>query len=197
MARIKSVSEISPRHDDGNPGFPVEGRNRESEASGLPARLKRCAELAGNGDALAQKAAVPRRTLETYLSGRAEPKASRLVAIAGAVDVSLDWLLTGEGPMERGGDHAYTPREQGAAARPGVAEAAETVGLDHLDEDTLVAAVVAVEEVMAEEGWELDPRTKGQIVGLLYDMYIDRHGAGAAAPAIDKRNVTRLFKLVS
>ena len=99
--------------------------------------------------------------------------------------------------MERGGDHAHTPRERAAGERPDVTDAAGAAGLDHLDEDTLVAAVVAVEEVMAEDGWELDPRTKGQIVGLLYDIYIDRHGAGAAAPAIDKRNVTRLFKLVS
>lgn len=67
---------------------------------GLSQRIRRCAELAGSGDALAQKAAIPRRTLETYLSGEAEPKASRLAAIADAAGVSLNWLVTGEGPEE-------------------------------------------------------------------------------------------------
>ncbi|MBA1443774.1 MAG: helix-turn-helix transcriptional regulator [Chromatiales bacterium] len=64
----------------------------------LADRIKQCADMAGSGDALAQKAAIPRRTLETYLSGQSEPKTSRLVAIAKAADVSVEWLATGEGP---------------------------------------------------------------------------------------------------
>ncbi len=65
----------------------------------LAGRIKKCADLAGNGDELARKTGIPRRTLETYLSGNAEPKASRLAAIARAGGVTVDWLATGEGPM--------------------------------------------------------------------------------------------------
>lgn len=72
--------------------------NSETEST-LAERIKKCAHIAGSGDALANKTAIPRRTLETYLSGDAEPKASRLAAITKASGVNGNWLLSGEGPM--------------------------------------------------------------------------------------------------
>jgi phage repressor protein C with HTH and peptisase S24 domain len=65
----------------------------------LKDRIRQCSELAGSGDALARKTSIPRRTLETYLTGKTEPKASRIEAIARAVGVSVHWLVTGDGPM--------------------------------------------------------------------------------------------------
>jgi len=65
----------------------------------LAARLRHCAEIAGSGDNLARKSAIPRRTLEYYLTGQREPKASKLVAIADAVGVTVEWLVSGRGSM--------------------------------------------------------------------------------------------------
>ena len=62
---------------------------------GLAARIRQCADSIGSGDELARRTGIPRRTLETYLTGAAEPKASRLAAIAKVAGVSLDWLVTG------------------------------------------------------------------------------------------------------
>lgn len=53
--------------------------------------------MAGSGDELSRKTAIPRRTLEEYLTGESEPKASRIAAIARAAGVSAHWLVTGEG----------------------------------------------------------------------------------------------------
>lgn len=63
----------------------------------LAARLRECAALVGGGEALSQKAGIPRRTLETYLTGTADPKGKRLAAICAAAGISGHWLLTGEG----------------------------------------------------------------------------------------------------
>ena len=65
----------------------------------LSNRIRKCAEIAGSGDALSRLTAIPRRTLEMYLSGDAEPKAVRMGLIANAAGVSGHWLLTGEGEM--------------------------------------------------------------------------------------------------
>lgn len=89
--------------------------NSEIE-NGLKARIRHCADVAGSGDALARKSGVPRRTLENYLSGRSEPKASGLAAIAKAVDVSLDWLILGEGPMHAAAVEMYATTRRGAEA---------------------------------------------------------------------------------
>lgn len=69
--------------------------NEMSES--LAARIRECANMVGNGDELSRKTAIPRSTLEAYLTGESEPKASRCAAIAKAAGVSLDWLIAGEG----------------------------------------------------------------------------------------------------
>ncbi|MDQ2069344.1 XRE family transcriptional regulator [Natronospira bacteriovora] len=91
----------------------------------LKARLRRCAELVGNGASLARATGIPRRTLETYLSGIAEPKASRLNRIARAAGVSGHWLLTGVGP-ERPDDETAVA-EFVAIERPAVGQVGDVV----------------------------------------------------------------------
>lgn len=61
-------------------------------------RLRECAEMAGSGDELARLSAIPRRTLESYLTGESELKVSRALAVSDAVGVRLDWLIAGRGP---------------------------------------------------------------------------------------------------
>ncbi len=88
----------------------------------MPDRIREAAKRVGSGDALSQKAGIPRSTLETYLTGEAEPKASRLAAIAHAAQMSAHYLVTGEGPSEPGmpGLSARRPlelRDPGISAR--------------------------------------------------------------------------------
>lgn len=68
----------------------------------LKERIRQCADMAGSGDELARLTDIPRRTLESYLSGASEPKAARLADICKAVGVDANWLLTGEGAMRPG-----------------------------------------------------------------------------------------------
>ncbi|WPP47131.1 helix-turn-helix transcriptional regulator [Pseudomonas sp. AN-1] len=66
---------------------------------GLAARIRQCAEIAGSGDELSRLTAIPRRTLEYYLTGEREPKVSRCVEIAKAVGADVGWLVSGEGEI--------------------------------------------------------------------------------------------------
>ncbi len=71
-------------------------------SEGLAARIRECAEIAGSGDELSRLTAIPRRTLEYYLTGHREPKVARCVDIAKAVGVDIGWLASGEGDRQRG-----------------------------------------------------------------------------------------------
>ncbi|MBG7255726.1 helix-turn-helix transcriptional regulator [Pseudomonas aeruginosa] len=73
---------------------------------GLAARIRTCAALVGSGDELARLTAIPRRTLEYYLTGDSEPKLARCVDIAKAAGVDIGWLATGAGEM-----HSAAPDE--------------------------------------------------------------------------------------
>lgn len=82
------------------------------EPEDLPGRIRLAAQQVGGGDELARKSAIPRRTLEDYLTGQSEPKISRLVAISKASALSLEWLATGQGPRDLV-DRRQTPDDSG------------------------------------------------------------------------------------
>lgn len=50
---------------------------------------------------LVERTGIPKNTLSYYLSGKTEPKADRLYALAVALDVSEAWLLGYEVPIQR------------------------------------------------------------------------------------------------
>jgi len=129
-------------------------------------RLRKAAEIVGSGDALAQKAGIPRSTLETYLTGQADPKASKLALISKATGVNIHWLVTGVTPMLLS---ELQPR--GA-----------------LDAPLLQAAIEGVEEALRATRREMPPEKKAELVLAVYDLY-----AGAAAP-LDKVRVLHLVK---
>ena len=91
--------------------FAVQGDNCEKQST-LSSRVRECAVLAGSGDILAERTGIPRRTLETYLSGRSEPKAARLASIIEATGVSAYWILTGKGPMMEDGSPVESQTEE-------------------------------------------------------------------------------------
>lgn len=91
-----------------------------SAAQTVGDRLRECARRVGTIEKLATLAGVPRRSLEDYISGIAEMKASRLFAIASAAGVSPVWLQIGQHGddsvnatrPERGGDVLADIRER-------------------------------------------------------------------------------------
>lgn len=54
------------------------------------------AKLAGNATELSKKTGISRRAIGTYLSGSSDPTRGRLVSIAKASGVSVEWLATGD-----------------------------------------------------------------------------------------------------
>lgn len=91
----------------------METDNEDVSDGGMTERIRACARIAGSGDELARVSGVNRRTLESYLSGQREPKASTAWRIAVAVNVSADWLIGGKGPMRPGEKDAQScPSQQ-------------------------------------------------------------------------------------
>lgn len=87
-------------------------------SEGLAERIRQCADIAGSGDELARLTAIPRRTLEYYLTGQSEPKVARCVDIAKAAGVDIGWLASGEGDPFRGSNAQETPSDDKYAYVP-------------------------------------------------------------------------------
>src|SRR5690606_38274289 len=69
--------------------------NKSETLADLAVRLRECADICGGVGALAQKSAIPRRTIDSYFAGSSEPKWSNLKAIGEAAAVSFEWLVAG------------------------------------------------------------------------------------------------------
>lgn len=63
-------------------------------------RIERLCELAGGAADLAQKSGLSRRVIDKYAAGGSDPSRQRLIALAEAAGVSVQWLATGEEPAQ-------------------------------------------------------------------------------------------------
>ena len=108
---------MEPEKEGGSPvppSSPEGGSENEAFPFGeLAPRLELAIAQAGGPSAVARRAAMYPSTLHRYRAGRELPS-SALVSLARATGVRLEWLATGEGPMQ--GEH---PVVTAPAAPPG------------------------------------------------------------------------------
>lgn len=60
------------------------------------------------------KSGIAYRSWQNYLSGLRDPNAEALQAMSTRLGVSVDWLLTGDGPMLRNGSVSSVTNESGS-----------------------------------------------------------------------------------
>src|SRR4030067_410590 len=169
------------RRKNSETDFGVNGPN--SETKGLAERIRRSAELIGGGDALAQKAAIPRRTLETYLSGNAEPKVRRVVDIAHATGVRVAWLADGDGPMmstesSRDLESALLLKDEAAPYRVEERKKAVFARLREVGE--------TLRELEQESGFEPSPYWREMLKTLMFSQRLNREGAARLLDALQR-----------
>ena len=134
-------------------------------------RIRECAKKVGSGNELTRLTGIKRRTLEDYMTGTSEPKASALYAIAKAAKVSLDWLIAGEGEADKTASHVTFA----------------------LDMEALEAAIALTEEAAENVGAKLTPEKKAYIAAIIYEDIADTPEDQESN--VDMTNVVRLVKL--
>jgi hypothetical protein len=156
--------------------FQVSGPN--SEPAQRANRLREAVRAAGGNQAVSQRSGVPLRNLTRYIAGE-EMKATALIGLAEACNVSLDWLATGRGPMQPGTELAAAPPTDpllvGTATRT-----SNIFGI--LDMDRLATAYDLAVALFRAKG--KDPgksRELMQVTTLIYDDYL---GPGARPLAL-------------
>lgn len=87
-------------------------------------RMNALIERCGGAGELARKAGLSRRVIDKYRRGESDPSRSRLVAMAAAAGVSVEWLAAGLGPA----DGTIVPMPP-ASGPPGVVDPSVLAGL--------------------------------------------------------------------
>lgn len=77
------------------------GSTNDAEVELFAQRLKIAAQGLSAAE-ISRRAGVDRKSIEGYLAGKNDPSRGRIVRLAHAVGVRVEWLATGEGPMQAG-----------------------------------------------------------------------------------------------
>ena len=136
--------------------MPAPRHIREVESDGF---LERLQEVLGDesNTSFSKRCGFTEGTLRNYLAG-ADPSRKRLIAMAEAGAVSLEWLATGRGDRHR--------RPEASAS-----------GVNLADQALLTLAVEAVTEGLASIGRTMPPRRYAELVCAAYQLMGKLQGA--------------------
>ena len=132
----------------------IRSSNKGYPPGSFTERLVQVIDLLGSRRALALAAGIPESTLQMCLQRRSEPTRPLLLAIARASNVSVHWLVTGEGAAK-----------------------AEVI----LDEALLRDVIAAVEQGIRETSVSpyADPTRKAQLIAELYKQFCQEDPSSA------------------
>jgi phage repressor protein C with HTH and peptisase S24 domain len=100
---------------------------------GFAVRIRQLATLVGGPKSLSKRSGLSRAVIGKYLRGRSEPSRDRLVRLAAAGGVPVQWLATGEGEMTQEGErYVHVPRDNLRAAAGGAPPVSSGQLVDHL-----------------------------------------------------------------
>jgi phage repressor protein C with HTH and peptisase S24 domain len=147
----------------------------ESEIKGLKARLEK---LIGEEKPFswASRVGIPGATFTRLWKEGVAPKSETLLKIHETTGASIDWLLTGEGPMCRG-----------QVEQPAVPYSEEQIGWDA---ELMTEIIQKYEKALTEQKAYVSPVEKGKMYAKLYEIY------RTEKVAIDDNEVRRTLRLV-
>ncbi len=120
----------------------------ETDKSIFSERIRKIIELSGSAEKLANNSGMSSRVIGQYLAGKSDPTRLKLIALADAALVNVEWLATGKGPMERGGSES-------------------------INSELLSLVIEALEDHEKESDDKLPPWGKASFISNIYDLSLD------------------------
>ena len=122
--------------------------------SEISKRIDEVIKKAGGQTAISEKTGIPLKSISNYCLGISPPKLEPLIQIAKATNVSLDWLATGEGSVNK--------------------------NADMLDKKELILAIETVEESLNATNRTLKPAKKAELILAIYDLFTSENKPSSA-----------------
>lgn len=103
----------------------------------------------------AKRARVSEGVVRKYVKGGAEPTVSRLIAMADAAGVSVNWLATGRGSKNE--------------------DIANKAFKSDIDINSLSKAIELLDEALLITNKPMNPKKKAELISALYELEVSEH----------------------
>ncbi|MGO1078291.1 helix-turn-helix domain-containing protein [Inquilinus sp. CA228] len=144
------------------------------------------------GEMLSEQIDLSLSGIRKWTSGQTDPGFSHMARAAEALDLSLDWLATGEGPMWRrerpwaADQPLYQPNDR---ARPAhLHEAPAGYGWDP---KLMRESIETIAELLDDLDREADPAALGDFIFELYELEMERKQDGQKVGAAEVLRILR------
>jgi len=160
-------------------------KNKSDDKVGLPPtesdlfidRLKTVIKRLGGVAASARNVGVVESTVRSWRDGNSEPKRPHLVILADKADVSLAWLVAGEGEMLKNAIH-----------EPAGSHSVSASEFDKILEK-VENAVSIIDSALEKRGASMSPEKKGKLAAMCVDYLYD-------LPEDEKPDTAKILRLV-
>jgi transcriptional regulator with XRE-family HTH domain len=143
------------------------------DAQDLAMRIRLLIAREGGASMLARRCGCSEGTVRSWRDGHSDPSRARCVTLARALNISLQWLVTGEGPMHPKNDECHDDASAESAPPLATTDVPATSSVAAIDAQRLAATLKLLQSYICMVGGSLNIEQRAEVVAELYGLLCD------------------------
>lgn len=144
------------------------------DTQGLAMRMRLLIAREGGASALARRCGCSEGSVRSWRDGHSDPSRAHCVTLARALDISLQWLVTGEGPMHpQNNERRDDPPGKSTLPAAATTVVPATPSASGIDAQRLAATLKLLQSYICLIGGSLNIEQRAEVVTELYGLLCD------------------------
>lgn len=141
------------------------------DAQELAMRMRLLIAREGSASALARRCGCSEGSVRSWRDGHSDPSRAHCVTLARALDISLQWLITGEGPMHpQNNEHRDATSDKSTPPPAATTVVPATPSTSGIDAQRLAATLKLLQSYICLVGGSLNTEQRAEVVAELYGL---------------------------
>ena len=144
------------------------------DAQDLAKRMRLLIAREGGASALARRCGCSEGSVRSWRNGLSDPSRARCITLARALNISLQWLITGEGPMHpQNNEHRDAIPGKSTPPPAATTVVSATRSASGIDAQRLAATLKLLQSYICLVGGSLNTEQRAEVVAELYGLLRD------------------------
>lgn len=165
------IAQAGPAEEAGHTPAPAtQPLPARVSAQDFTARIRLLINHVGSASALAQRCGVSEGTVRNWRDGHSDMSRERCIGVAGALGISLLWLVTGEGAMKSGSHTGEASIESIRFSARSETRATPRSRPSAIEPRQLAATLRLLQSYIGLAGGSLDSPQRAEVLSQLYEL---------------------------